>query len=111
MDAKSLTTCEVDINSDGYTIKKEIKIEPDEYSENFKQSYVELECPYPEISSSESDPLNVDCKQEIQENSGKKIIKSEVVESNVCEEINKNVLDASTLDLPVGGGTIVCTTN
>lgn len=94
----SSTLYEVDINADETVIKKEIKIEPNEYNDNNEQLYNETECLYPDISMSEVDPLNVECKQETSE---EYIIKSEEVETNIDDN---NVMYATTSNLPVEGG-------
>lgn len=105
MEAKLVNTCEIDISADGTIIKREIKIDLDEYCENFEHLYEESECLYPDINLSEVDPLNVDFKQEVTEEN---IVKSEEIETNIKFEINnengKNVMDTSTSDSPVSEG-------
>lgn len=97
-ESTSLIFCKMDINSEGTVIQKKIKIEPAEYTENFEQPYKESGCLYTNITLSEVDPLNVECKQEISE---EYIIKDEKVEINV--EPIRMIMDINTSVSTVGG--------
>lgn len=108
MEVESLNSFEIDVNVGGAIVKEEIKIEPEEYSENFEELYEEPECMYPDISFSEIDPLSVECKSEIQEVTKQNIVKNEEVETNIDNENIKNVLDTSISNSTVKGGKCSC---